>query len=724
MDRLPVGHYDVKASFLGYEAATFREVVVSSAKETFLEIALKESVHQLDEITVRPKTNKEAPLNMMALAGGRMLSVEEARRYAGGYDDPARLVSAFAGVDGSVSSNGISIRGNSPQFLQWRLEGVEVPNPTHFQDITGVGGGILTALSSQVLGNSDFFTGAFPAEYGNALSGVFDMQLRSGNNQNYEHTAQIGTTGVEFASEGPFRKGGRASYLFNYRYSAMGLLDAISPGLISSAGAMKYQDLSFKMNFPTRNAGTFSIWGIALTDHYPVHEPQDSALWDVPEYKTGGNFYQTMVAGGVGHKIFVGNNAYFKTSLSASYTKNSIYQELAHLYNNPDAEPPAPELDMKNEYLNLMLNTYFNKKFSARHTNRTGISATGMFYDLDYSVSPNIMPRSASPQPMERFAQSDGSTTQLTAYSTSSLRLNEKLTTNIGVHASYFQVNDRWSVEPRLALKWQPAACHSFGLAYGLHSRHEKLDYYFVTTPATGNKLVNKNLDLAKAHHIVLSYDWSVSENVHLKTEPYYQALNHVPVIKDSLWSIINYRDFWMPSPLTSNGAGKNYGIDFTLERYLNDGYYYMLTASLFNSRHRGGDSIWRNTRLNRNYLANALAGKEWKTGKQKQNIFGVNIRCTYQGGERYIPAVLWESATIIKSAEMRLYLKSAWEHPFPVYRGLESIRRLRVKQLEIYSREKMRHGNQAIIFCQHSRLVLISKFSADLVSTICILKI
>jgi hypothetical protein len=193
-----------------------------------------------------------------------MLSVEEASRYAGGYDDPARLVSAFAGVDGSVSSNGISIRGNSPQFLQWRLEGVEVPNPTHFQDITGVGGGILTALSSQVLGNSDFFTGAFPAEYGNALSGVFDMQLRSGNSQSYEHTAQIGTTGIEFASEGPFRKGGRASYLFNYRYSTMGLLNAISPDLLGYAGGMNYQDLSFKMNFPTRKAGTFSVWGVVL----------------------------------------------------------------------------------------------------------------------------------------------------------------------------------------------------------------------------------------------------------------------------------------------------------------------------------------------------------------------------------------------------------------------------------------------------------------------------
>ena len=219
LNNLPVGRYDIQSRFMGYESTVLREIMVSSGKEVFLEISMRENIQELGEVVVRPKVNKEAPLNSMALASARMLSVEESSRYAGGFDDPARLVTAFAGVSGGMNSNGIAIRGNSPLFLQWRLEGVEAVNPTHFSDMTGVGGGIITALSSQVLGNSDFFTGAFPAEYGNALSGVFDMQLRAGNNHNYEHTAQIGTLGIEFASEGPFKKGELSSYLFNYRYS-------------------------------------------------------------------------------------------------------------------------------------------------------------------------------------------------------------------------------------------------------------------------------------------------------------------------------------------------------------------------------------------------------------------------------------------------------------------------------------------------------------------------
>ena len=195
--QVPVGRHTVEAAFMGYEPGIFREILVTSAKEVYLEIPLKESVNELNEVVIRARTNKEEAMNKMATTGARMLSVEEASRYAGGFDDPARLVSSFAGVAPSVSSNGISIHGNAPHLLQWRLEDVEIPNPNHFADIATLGGGILSSLSSQVLGNSDFFTGAFPAEYGNAVSGVFDMKLRNGNNQKNENTLQVGIMGID-----------------------------------------------------------------------------------------------------------------------------------------------------------------------------------------------------------------------------------------------------------------------------------------------------------------------------------------------------------------------------------------------------------------------------------------------------------------------------------------------------------------------------------------------
>jgi hypothetical protein len=236
------------------------------------------------------------------------------------------------------------------------------------------------------------------------------------------------------------------------------------------------------------------------------------------------------------------------------------------------------------------------------------------------------------------YANGNGNSMALSAYSQSLFRLNNRLTANIGVHGSYFRLNGNLMVEPRAGIRWQAMPKHAFGLAYGKHSRRENTDYYFVKTPITGDEYVNENLNFAKAHHLVLTYDWKISEHLRLKVEPYYQHLYDIPVEKDGSMSLINHRDFWLMIPLVNDGKGKNYGIDFTLERYLNDGYYYLLTASLFESKYTGGDGVWRDTRLNRNYVINALGGKEWKMGKQKQNMLSVSLRFTYEGGQRYTP--------------------------------------------------------------------------------------
>lgn len=252
---------------------------MTSAKEVYLEIALQESVNELSEVVVRAHNRNEA-MNKMAVAGARMLSVEEASRYAGGFDDPARLVASFAGVTPSVSNNGISIHGNAPHLLQWRLEDVEIPNPNHFADIATLGGGILSSLSAQVLGNSDFFTGAFPAEYGNAVSGVFDMKLRNGNNQRNENTFQVGIMGIDFASEGPLSKKHKASYIFNYRYSTTGLLN------VDLGGKMDYQDLNFKLNFPTRHAGTSPYGALHYLTNIKAHSKRiriNGIIWKMPD---------------------------------------------------------------------------------------------------------------------------------------------------------------------------------------------------------------------------------------------------------------------------------------------------------------------------------------------------------------------------------------------------------------------------------------------------------
>ena len=622
---VPIGRHDIQASFVGYEPTIFREILVTSSKEVYLTIPLKESIKELDEVMVRPQLNKEQPLNKMVTTGARMLSVEEASRYAGGMDDPARLVSSFAGISPSMSTNGISIHGNAPHLLQWKLEDVEIPNPNHFADLSILGGGILSGLSSLVLGNSDFFTGAFPAEYDNAVSGVFDMKLRNGNNQKIENTFQIGLLGIDLASEGPLTRKRNSSYIFNYRYSTTGLLGDI--GAIDIDGTLDYQDLNFKLSLPTRKAGVFSIWGTALIDKSKGDFEENTDKWESIGDMMKSSTKQYMGAGGISHRYFFNNETQLKTTLAVTYFKHegtmTSYDWNLNL---------APFLDLNRSNTNLIFTTAITRKFSAKFTNKTGITYTKMYYDMDMNLAPHQM------HPMELISQGKGNTDLISGYTSSSIGISEQITLNVGVNAQVLTLNNSWTLEPRAGIKWQFSPKSSFALAYGLHSRMEKMDVYFVKTQGTGDRSVNKDLGFTRAHHVMLSYGFKISDNMNMKIEPYFQQLYDVPVIADSSYSVLNRRDFYVENALVNRGKGRNIGVDITLERYLNKGLYYMVTASIFDSKYYGGDRKWRNTLYNRNFIVNVLGGKEWMVGRDRQNMFSVNFKITLQGGDRYAP--------------------------------------------------------------------------------------
>lgn len=620
LENVPVGRHSFEVSMIGYESYFVNEILINSGKEVVLNIGLQEATQQLEEVVIIYKKSKEKPINSMATLSSRQFTVEETQRYAGGLNDPARLVSSFAGVaTPSMSSNGISVRGNSPSGLLWRIEDVEVPSPNHFANLTIAGAGLLTVLSSQVMGNSDFYTGAFPSEYGNATSGVFDINLRTGNTSKREYTIQAGVLGVDFATEGPFKKGKETSYLLNYRYSTMAL---ISPFLPSDAGVLKYQDLSFKINMPTKKAGTFSFWSIGAYDAIDT-EALDQMEWESNSDRENSQTSLYMFASGVKHKIPVRLNAFLNTSLSL--TGNGLKHKEQRLDDNLRSHPYSNA--NKNNY-KLTLQSNLTSYFGGNHTNRTGFYINNLGYDLniDQSITTESLP--------ENIIDEKGQSNQFQFFSQSKISLSPQLTLNAGFHTQYFQLTNKFSFEPRVALKYHLNEKNSLALAYGLHSKTEALPIYFVKD-GLGNQ-PNKELELLKSNHLVLSYNSMLTDLLKLSIEPYYQYLNNVPVAPNSYISTINIQDnLFFNNALVSTGTGRNIGIDFTIERYLKKGLYYMISASIFDSKYKGNDGIERNARFNKNYVFNALIGKEWHVGKNKNNLFSANIRLNYLGGNR-----------------------------------------------------------------------------------------
>jgi hypothetical protein len=620
LDRVPVGRHSIKVMMMGYENRMINELLISTGKQTMLQIGLHQTTLEMDELVV--SISKDVPLNTMTTVSSRQFTVEETQRYAGGMDDPARLASSFAGVaTPSLSSNGISVRGNNPQGLLWRIEGVEAPNPNHFADLTVTGGGLLTALSNQMMGNSDFYTGAFPAEYGNATSGVFDINMKTGNSSKREYTVQTGLLGVDFAAQGPVVAEKEASYLMNYRYSTMALL---SPLLPNDTGILKYQDLAFKLNFPTEKAGVFSFWGVGAADGQEM-VAADSADWEANFDRDDSQTSLYMFATGLSHKMVLNSSTFIKTTLSA--TGNGLNHKEQRLDYNLQ---PHPQSNVDNDTWRYSIQSSIGKHFSKTHSNQTGFKYSHLGYGIDIEQS-----QSEGETPVA-MAQQQGRAGLLQVYSQSKITPIPRLSFNIGLHALYFALNKKSSIEPRTGVKYNFNDKHSLAFAYGLHSRIERLPVYFVNRNETHP---NKELDLSKSAHYVLAYNAKLGDNLRLSIEPYYQQLTDIPVSPDSYFSTINMlNDVFFNEVLVSKGSGRNIGVDVTFERFLHNGFYYLATASLFDSKYTAADGVRRNTRFNKNYILNVLAGKEWAVGKNKNNILSANVRLNYMGGNRKEP--------------------------------------------------------------------------------------
>lgn len=633
INNVPVGRHAVRATFIGYEPVLLKEQLVSSGKELVLTLRMCENVAELGEVVVKPRVNKQLPLNDMAQVGARMFSVEEASRYAGGMADPARTASMFAGVATGGATNGISIHGNSPQMLQWRIEGVEVPNPNHFAEITEAGGGVFTSLNGTVLANSDFLTGAMPAEYGNALSGAFDMKMRVGNNTKYEHAIQVGTLGIDFASEGPLAKGSKASYLVNYRYSFLEIAKKLH-AINMEKETLDYQDLSFKLNMPTRSAGTFALWFTGLIDRYENEVPDVSeweTLWDMNDSWSR----QKNCAVGLTHnyRFRTGGTLHSSVAFTGSYRKLGVNDYTTEMN-------MTPEMAGRNSQWNVIISTQHQHKFSSRYTMQNGFE----HQHLDFSTWMDYIHETGGP--LYRVYDSDGNTGLTRLYTNHKVALSSRLSTVAGVNVMWFNLNDQWLVEPRVSMQYKISPSSTFSVAYAMNSRKETTDTYFVLMDG---KNPNKNLGLTRSHHISASFAQRLGENIMLKIEPYWQWLFDVPVerlrvgdgtsgMMGSTYSILNHRNFFQDRALVNEGAGRNYGIDFTLERYLKDGFYGMVTATLFKAEYRDAQGQWHHSRHDRRYITNILGGKEWMIGKAKKNVFGINGRLTMMGGDRYTP--------------------------------------------------------------------------------------
>ena len=645
LNNVPLGRQSIRVSFIGYESITLPNIDVNTGKDVFVTIPLLESFNQLEEIVVTNNVNKDKARNKLATVSARQFGLEEVTRFSGGRGDVGRLAANFAGVSAPDDSrNDIVIRGNSPTGLLWRLEGIPIPNPNHFSAF-GTTGGPVSAVNSNVLQDSDFLTSAFPAEYGNAIGGVFDLGFRKGNVDDYEFTAQVGAfTGVEATAEGPMGKN-KGSFLLAARYSFVGLVGAGAAG--GSAATPNYTDVSFNVDFGTGELGSLSVFGILGTsdidflgdeiDEDDLFAAEDEDLFVESRFGVLG----------LKHRLKIGENSFLRTVVAGSLSQNDITANRFFDIDTPQ-ERSILFTEVDNSETRFSLSTLFNSKLSNKVTLRTGILLE------NFSLESLLRTREEQEdsdgdgdRDLVTFRDTDEQFALWQPYIQSQFRLTEALTLNAGIHSIYSSLNKQFALEPRAALNYNLTDSQSLSLGYGLHHQPVALPLLFLQEEVNGAFVQsNRGLDFVQSNHFVLGYDIKLAPSWRGKLEVYYQDISNAAVesFPSSYSSLTEGADFEFDNdriPLVNNGSGFNQGIELTLEKFFSKGYYGLFTASFFESKYEGSDGVERNTPFNNGYVLNFLTGREFTIGSSNRTKLFFDTRAAFAGGRYFTPVDL-----------------------------------------------------------------------------------
>ena len=661
LKNVPIGRINVLFLCIGYEQVSMQNLSLDSGKEMIINIGMNEDIQMLSSAVVTAERDKLKPLNEMSSSvSGRTFSVADAGRYAGAFNDVSRMAQNFAGVAApSDASNDIVIRGNSPFGLLWRLEGVDIFNPNHFSD-GGATGGPISMINVNALSNSDFYTSAFPAEYINGYSGVFDLKLREGNYDKGEYTAQIGINGAEFGVEGPISKKLRASYMAYYRYSFLDVLQALGIGLGVGSAVPRYQDWTVKVNVPTK-IGTFSLFSIGGINKIQMTDGESTFYLHADDLRLNGN----MGVVGINHEMRLSDKVSSTFSLSGS---TSLFNaEIDSLNSFQTIKERSQEARIQREFLTAQF--VVNAKIFPRFTLRSGIIGSLLrykFISVDYA-------QKVYPQDVNE----NGHTYVTRAFIEGSYRPTTWLTINGGINSQFFLLNNTYSVDPRISVSYKISPKHEVNIGYGLHTQTQGLEVYLTkqfSQAVDDNFYPNKYLKMTKSHHFVLGYQWRLSSVTRLKAEAYYQYLYNLPInLYTPYYCLVNLDglDFSKYGQVyVSEGVGENMGLELTFERFLSKSWYYMATFSLYDSKYISTDNIIRNTRYNGNYILNVVGGKEFSLTKissssESRWSLGGDAKFVLAGGQRYIPVDV-ESSNELGKTIYRYDL--AYEPQLPYY--------------------------------------------------------
>lgn len=603
---LQPGRYLFMFSFVGHQTREVEWLVVGG-KESVLDVALVEQPFQLEEVQVNATTLTDIP------AGATNLTIEKALRVPANFFDPLRLAVSTPGVVAMNDlGNVVSVKGYSPNAMTWRMQGLEVLNPNHlanggtFSDRPAALGGSVSVVSAQVLDQTQLVTGWFPASFGNALAAAVDMQLRRGNKNQHEYTAQASVVGLELAAEGPLDRKNQSSWLANYRYSTVGLLSGL--GLNFGDEAIRFQDFTFHGHVQHAKSET-SFFGFGGTSSNRfVRKPE-------PDWKTEKDRYNINFSGrvwAIGARHTWGQVWRWEWGTAFSAQQQNRYAVGAAI---PQPHISAEVFEQKQSLLSSRLRVQRNWKTRALEA---GVQANYQNGTLAVQTIVPIDPAGAFPNFRGTVAG-----TLLQPYLHYVHQLSARWELQAGMRVPFFAFNRTHAWEPRMAIQ-RRLANGSLHMSYSQVSQTQSLQTYL--QPG------NRGLELTRSFQWLAAWQRRVAQH-QFGAQAYYHRVRNVPIAADgSLFSVVNQFDEFAPPGLVSAGKGSQAGIGASAERSFSGSYYYAINGTLYRATFTDIQGMNYPSRFNGRFAGNILAGKEWGTAAR---AFGVHARFIYFGGLR-----------------------------------------------------------------------------------------
>lgn len=631
---LEPGLYDVRASYIGFNENTEYEVQVTNAKPTILNFKLEEASQQLEEVVVRAspfRKTEESPVSL------RTIGVAEIQRNPGANRDISKVVQSLPGVT-TVSSfrNDLIIRGGAPNENRFYLDDVEVPNINHFAT-QGASGGPVGMINVNFIKEVDFYSGAFPANRGNALSSVFNFRQKDGRDDKLGATFTVGASDFGLTLEGPIGASKKTTYLFSARRSYLQLLfQALELPFLPT-----YNDAQLKIKHKINQKNEIYLIGLGAIDEFSLNleandtEEQQYLLNNLPVSP------QWNYTGGLVYKHYE-DNGYWTFVLS----RNHLNNRSTKYFQNDESSEDNLLLDYESAEIENKL----------RIENTTRINDYKFNYGVGYewikyqNRTFNKIFTAAGPQTINYAAEL--ALQKYFAFGQISRKwLDERLITSLGFR---IDGND-YSKEMNNPLdQFSPR----FSLAYAFTERlafNFNAGMYFQLPPFTilgyqeDNKFVNKNngVTFIQSNHLVAGLEYNTATSSKISLEAYYKKYSNYPfLIRDQVTLANLGGDFGIVGnePAISRSKGNAYGLEFLFQQRLYKGFYGIVSYTLGWSEFEDKNQDLVASSWDARHITNLTFGKKFTNGWLKDIEIGVNWR--FQTGLPYTPFV--ESSALV----------------------------------------------------------------------------